>query len=61
MNNYGLNGKIAIVTGARRGIGRAIALLLARNGAKVVVTDIDQADCQKVVDEIKQIGSDGLA
>ncbi|HOV93107.1 MAG TPA: SDR family oxidoreductase [Candidatus Kapabacteria bacterium] len=61
MNNYGLNGKIAIVTGARRGIGRGIALLLAKNGAKVVVTDIDQADCQKVVDEIKQLSGDGLA
>lgn len=61
MNKYDLNGKIAIVTGARRGIGRGIALLLAQNGAKVVVTDIDQADCQKVVNEIKQLGGDGFA
>ena len=61
MNKYDLDGKIAIVTGARRGIGRGIALLLAHNGAKVVVTDINQADCQKVVDEIKQNGGDGIA
>lgn len=61
MNKYDLNGKIAIVTGARRGIGRAIALRLAQDGAKIVVTDIDLADCQKVVNEIKNIGSDGLA
>jgi NAD(P)-dependent dehydrogenase (short-subunit alcohol dehydrogenase family) len=56
-----LNNKIAIVTGARRGIGRAIALALAREGANVVVSDISQEDCQKVVDEIKKLGRKGLA
>jgi NAD(P)-dependent dehydrogenase (short-subunit alcohol dehydrogenase family) len=56
-----LSGKAAIVTGARRGIGRAIALALAREGANVVVSDISQEDCQKVVDEIKRMGSKGLA
>ncbi|MCW4002492.1 MAG: SDR family NAD(P)-dependent oxidoreductase [Candidatus Bathyarchaeota archaeon] len=35
-----LKGKIAIVTGAGKGIGREIALALARNGAEVVVTDV---------------------
>ena len=56
-----LKNKIALVTGSRRGIGQGIALALARVGANVVVTDIDQADCQKVVDQIKEIGQDGLA
>ena len=56
-----LNNKTAIVTGARRGIGRAIALALAREGANVVVSDISQEDCQKVVDEIKKLGRKGLA
>lgn len=56
-----LTGKVAIVSGARRGIGRAIALRLAKGGAKVVVTDISKEDCQKVVDEIQQLGNDGLA
>ncbi|MEN6510663.1 MAG: 3-oxoacyl-ACP reductase family protein [Chloroherpetonaceae bacterium] len=61
MNKYDLKGKIAIVTGARRGIGRSIALYFAQSGAKVVVTDIDKADCQLVVDEIKKMGGEGLA
>lgn len=56
-----LSGKTAIVTGARRGIGRAIALALAREGANVVVSDISQKDCQKVVDEIEGMGRRGLA
>jgi len=38
-----LKGKVAIVTGAGHGIGREIALSLARNGAEVVVTDISDA------------------
>jgi len=56
-----LKDKVAIVTGARRGIGEAIALKLAREGAKVVVTDISQEDCQKVVDKIEKTGGEGLA
>ncbi len=56
-----LEDKVAIVTGARRGIGEAIALKLAENGAKVVVTDISKEDCQKVVEKIKDLGGEGLA
>jgi len=56
-----LSGKTAIVTGARRGMGRATALALAREGANVVVSDISQEDCQKVVDEIEKLGRKGLA
>jgi NAD(P)-dependent dehydrogenase (short-subunit alcohol dehydrogenase family) len=56
-----LSGKTSIVTGARRGIGHAIALALAREGSNVVVSDISEADCQKVVDEIEGLGSKGLA
>lgn len=43
MNKTSLDGKIAIVTGAASGIGRASALLLAERGAKVVVADVDEA------------------
>ncbi len=45
-----LKEKVAIITGARRGIGKAIALKLAGLGAKIVVTDISKEDCQEVVD-----------
>jgi 3-oxoacyl-[acyl-carrier protein] reductase len=56
-----LSGNTAIVTGSRRGIGRAIALAIAREGANVIVSDINQEDCQKVVDEIEKLGRKGLA
>jgi len=54
-----LKNKIAIVTGAGRGIGRGIALALAEAGAKVVVSDINLEDCEKVVGEIS--GKNGQA
>jgi len=56
-----LKDKVAIVTGARQGIGKGIVLALAQEGYHVVVSDIDQADCQKVVAEIEAIGVKGLA
>jgi len=55
-----LNGRIAIVTGAGAGLGRAHALLLARYGAKVVVNDIGEA-ADRVVAEIKAAGGEALA
>lgn len=56
-----LDGKVAIVTGAGRNIGEEIARTLAREGAKVVVVDIDLAAAERVVKEIGQAGGKALA
>jgi 3-oxoacyl-[acyl-carrier protein] reductase len=56
-----LNGKIAIVSGAGRGIGRSIALKLAAEGASVVVNDLDDAPAHQVVDEITGAGGHAVA
>ena len=52
--------KVAIVTGGAKGIGRETALLLAREGAKVAVTDIDEVAGTKVADEIRKAGGDAV-
>ncbi|PIR41712.1 MAG: 2-deoxy-D-gluconate 3-dehydrogenase, partial [Candidatus Yanofskybacteria bacterium CG10_big_fil_rev_8_21_14_0_10_37_15] len=57
---FELSGKIALVTGARQGMGRTHALALARQGAKVVITDIDLNECQLVEKEIKFAGGESL-
>jgi 3-oxoacyl-[acyl-carrier protein] reductase len=56
-----LKNKVAIVTGAARGIGKGIAFALAKEGCNVIVSDINENDCQKVSEElagqgIKSIG-----
>ena len=65
-----LEGKVAIVTGAGRGIGREHALALARDGARIVVNDLgaslagegtDASTAHDVVDEISALGSDAIA
>jgi 3-oxoacyl-[acyl-carrier protein] reductase len=56
-----LEEKVAVVTGAGRGIGRGEALLLAAEGASVVVNDVDRDAAQAVVDEIAAAGGKGLA
>jgi NAD(P)-dependent dehydrogenase (short-subunit alcohol dehydrogenase family) len=65
-----LDGRVAIITGAGRGIGREHALLFAAEGAKVVVNDLggavdgrgdDRTAAEQVVDEIRSMGGDAIA
>jgi 3-oxoacyl-[acyl-carrier protein] reductase len=57
-----LSGKVALVTGASRGIGRAVALGLAKQGANVVVNYAgSEAKANEVVDEIKGMGREAMA
>ncbi|HSR56661.1 MAG TPA: 3-oxoacyl-ACP reductase family protein [Candidatus Binataceae bacterium] len=60
MDAHRLNGKVAIVTGSAHGIGRAIALRLAAEGAKVAVADIDFAGAQRTAGEIKDAGGSAV-
>ncbi|GAA5849326.1 hypothetical protein JCM3766R1_005318 [Sporobolomyces carnicolor] len=55
-----LAGEVAIITGAAQGIGREAALLFAKEGAKVVVSDLDPAKAQLVADEIKKNGGEAI-
>ena len=59
--NRNLNGKVAFVTGAASGIGRATALAFARKGANVVVADIDQSGNQNTVGMIEGLGGKAVA
>ena len=65
-----LKGRVAVVTGAARGVGREIAMLMARQGAKVVVNDYggseaglgsDRKPADEVVDEIRRAGGEAAA
>jgi 3-oxoacyl-[acyl-carrier protein] reductase len=56
-----LKGKVALVTGGAQGIGKAVALLLARNGADVIVSDINLEKAEETAKEIEAIGSKTVA
>ena len=63
MNNSGmfdLSGKVALITGASRGIGEAIALAYAQAGARVVLTSRKQADLEGVAQRIRETGGEAL-
>jgi 3-oxoacyl-[acyl-carrier protein] reductase len=56
-----LAGRVALVTGAAQGIGKAVALLLARNGADMVVSDINLEKAEETAKEVQTLGRKALA
>ena len=56
-----LEGRVAVVTGGGSGIGAAAALAFAREGARVVVTDVNEAGAKVVLEQIEKAGGQGLA
>ena len=56
-----VNDKVAVVTGGAQGIGKAIAFLLAKNGAHIVIADINIAQAQATAQEIEALGKKALA
>lgn len=61
MNLFDLTGKVAIITGSSRGIGRAIAEAYAEAGAKVVISSRNQEPCDEVVAAIRAKGGEAIA
>ena len=53
--------KVAVITGASRGIGRSIAMALAAAGAKIVAVDLDPVATEAIVAELKEMGTEAIA
>jgi 3-oxoacyl-[acyl-carrier protein] reductase len=60
-SEYSLQDQVAIITGSGQGIGEATAYLFSREGARIVITDLDGTKAKKVVDEIRSKGGEAIA
>jgi NAD(P)-dependent dehydrogenase (short-subunit alcohol dehydrogenase family) len=60
LDGFLLHGKNALVTGAGRGIGRALAIALAEAGAKIALVGRDSASAEKTLELVREAGSDGI-
>ncbi|MDO8602780.1 MAG: 3-oxoacyl-[acyl-carrier-protein] reductase [Candidatus Omnitrophota bacterium] len=56
-----LEGRISLITGGARGIGKEIAMLFARNGSNIAICDVNLEEAEKTVKEIEGLGREGLA
>ena len=56
-----LTDKVAIITGSARGIGKAIAIKLASEGAHIVISDVMEDEMNQTLEEIKKISPDSIA
>ena len=60
VNKMKLKNKIAIITGAARGIGKAVALEFAKEGAKVIISDVNVKESKELVKQIENLGSEAV-
>jgi NAD(P)-dependent dehydrogenase (short-subunit alcohol dehydrogenase family) len=61
MNTRRFWGKTAIITGSSRGLGRAMAVALAEEGAPLALCDVDLGNTQRTAQKVKELGRDALA
>jgi len=61
MSLFDLTGKVALITGSTKGIGKAIACRMAEQGAKVVISSRNQDACDEVAEEIRNAGGEAIA